>query len=414
MKQKQLSSVKLSIVLFLLLFVVHAVVYMTKNMFSAAMASIVEVGAMTKSQTGLISAVFWLIYGTFQIIGGFAADKYSPFKLVLIGILSGIVSNAVIYCNQSYGVVMTVWCINAALQFGLWPGIFKITTTQIAPAFRQTAIFWVLLSTSTGQAVSLLVASFVSNWVDNFLISAISLGVFLVLWVVIYKLLERKMVEVEVQARDTQAAKDDTDMKSLMQKSGILWVVLISLIATAISTGLKTCAPTMLMESYGDLSAAVANRLSVFLIVFSVLGMVLAGVFRKKVTSNEMQAICTFIFLAMPFVFMACTVGIWNYWLILALLSGAIIFIQAMTPFSNSYSAARFSGYGRSGTISGILNGSAAFGNVIATYVFPAMAEKMPWSYVVLTWGIGCAVIIVIAICLYKKWTLFIHSKGGK
>ncbi len=414
MKQKQLSSIKLSIVLFLLLFVAHAVVYMTKNMFSAAMASIVEVGAMTKLQTGLISAVFWLVYGTFQVIGGFAADKYSPFKLVLIGILSGIVSNTVIYFNQSYGVVMVVWCINAALQFGLWPGIFKITTTQIAPAFRQTAIFWVLLSNSAGQAISLLVASFVPNWMDNFQISAVSLGVFLILWVVVYKTLEKYMVEVEPEQKTEVRAKDPTDMKTLMRKSGILWVVVISLISTAISTGLKTSVPTMLMESYGDLSAAVANRLSVFLILFSVLGMFLAGGFRKKVTANEMQAICIFIFVTLPFLFMACTVGIWNYWIILALLSGAIIFIQAMAPFSNSYSAARFSGYGRGGTISGILNGSAAFGNVIATYVFPAMAEHLPWSAVVLTWGIGSVVIIVIAICLYKKWTLFIHSEGGK
>lgn len=414
MKQKQLASTKLSIALFLLLFVGHAVVYMTKNMFSAAMASIVEVGAMTKSQTGLISAVFWLVYGTFQIIGGFAADKYSPYKLVLIGLLGGIASNAVIYFNQNYGVVMTVWCINAALQFGLWPGIFKITTTQIVPSFRGTAIFWVLLSTSAGQAISLLVASFVSNWVDNFLVSTIAPLVFLVLWVVGYKLLERHMVEVEVQPSGTQAKQADTDMKTLMQKSGVLWVVLISLVATAISTGLKTCAPTMLMESYGELSAAVANRLSIFLILFSVSGMVLAGGFRRKVTANEMQAIAIFIFLALPFLFMACTVGIWNYWLILALLSGAIIFIQAMTPFSNSYSAARFSGYGRSGTIAGILNGSAAFGNVIATYVFPAMAEHLPWSSVVLTWGIGGVVIIAISVCLYKKWTLFIHSVGGK
>ena len=159
MKSKQLTGMKTSVALFLLLFMAHAIVYMTKNMFSAAMASIVEVGAMTKSQTGLINAVFWLIYGTFQVIGGFAADKVSPFKLVLIGIVSGIVSNAVIYMNQSYGVVLVCWSINAALQFGLWPGIFKIVTTQVAPAFRSTAIFWVLMSTSCGQAISLLVAS---------------------------------------------------------------------------------------------------------------------------------------------------------------------------------------------------------------------------------------------------------------
>lgn len=40
--------------LFVFLFLMYAVVYMTKSMFSSAMAVIVEEGVMTKLQTGLI------------------------------------------------------------------------------------------------------------------------------------------------------------------------------------------------------------------------------------------------------------------------------------------------------------------------------------------------------------------------
>ena len=136
MKNKCLKSLKYSVILFVLIFVLNSFVYMTKNMFAAAMASIVEDGVMSKSQTGLISAVFWLVYGIFQFAGGFLSDKFNPYKLVTIGIVGGIIANIIIYFNQSFPVVITVWCINAALQFGLWPGCFKIDSSQISLEFR--------------------------------------------------------------------------------------------------------------------------------------------------------------------------------------------------------------------------------------------------------------------------------------
>ena len=60
-KNKYLESKRLSILLFIFLFLLYAVVYMTKNMFSSAMAIIVEDGFMTKSQTGMINAVYWFV-----------------------------------------------------------------------------------------------------------------------------------------------------------------------------------------------------------------------------------------------------------------------------------------------------------------------------------------------------------------
>ena len=77
MKSKYLESFKKSVILFLALFIMHTVVYMTKNMFSAAMASIEEEGFMTRAETGAINAGFWFVYAISQVIGGFAADKYS-------------------------------------------------------------------------------------------------------------------------------------------------------------------------------------------------------------------------------------------------------------------------------------------------------------------------------------------------
>ena len=125
---KVLDRKDLSLMLFFLLFVLYMVVYMTKCMFSSAMATVVEAGIMTKSQTGAINAAFWLVYAPFQIVGGLAADRYSPSKLIIIGLVGAIVSNIIIYSTESYEIIMAAWIFNAIIQFGLWTSIFKIIT----------------------------------------------------------------------------------------------------------------------------------------------------------------------------------------------------------------------------------------------------------------------------------------------
>ena len=137
-------------VLFLLCFTVYSLVYMTKNIFSSAMASIVEAGIMTKSQTGAISAAYWLAYAPLQVVGGIAADKYSPAKLICIGVGGSALSSLLIYFNQSYPVMMAVWIFNAIVQFGLWPAVFRIVATEINHNYSDKSIFWILFYTSFG------------------------------------------------------------------------------------------------------------------------------------------------------------------------------------------------------------------------------------------------------------------------
>ena len=50
MTRKYIDDYKFSALLFILVFMMYSLVYMTKNCYSAAMASIVDAGIMTKSQ----------------------------------------------------------------------------------------------------------------------------------------------------------------------------------------------------------------------------------------------------------------------------------------------------------------------------------------------------------------------------
>ncbi len=413
MKIKHLESKPLSILLFIIMLLMFSTVYMTKTMFSSAMATIVEEGVMTKSQTGLISGAYWLVYGIFQVFGGFAADKYSPSKLIIIGISGAILTNVIIYLYPVYPVIMGAWMFNAAIQFGVWPSTFKIIFTELKEDFRATAIFWFPFSTSIGLAMSMLVASFVSNWLDNFLVSVISLSAVLIMWIAGYGLISRKMVREGILKTHTSKPEHPThvaDLKFVLLKTGLLAIIIVSFFRTAVDNGIKMLTPVMLMESYTSIPAAIATRMSIILVVFAAIGVFITGFIRKKITTNEAKGSLCLLIPSIPVLVVALFVGKLHYIIILACLSLTVSFTNGMFPLLGSFAAMRFNAYGRGGFVSGIVNATAAAGNIVASYVFARIAEFAPWSSVIFIWIISIVISIILCISILSLWTRFINK----
>ena len=408
-KQKYLKDEKLSAVLFIFLFLLYAVVYMTKNMFTSAMAVIVEEGFMSKSQTGLINAVFWLVYAPFQVVGGYAVDKYSPYKLIMIGLAGATAANIVIYFNQSYYVMMSAWVFNAIIQFGVWPGVFKIVSTQLAPEMRKNAVFWLLFSTSIGLGISMLISSFVTHWQQNFLVSVISLLITFAAYAVLNSFLDKKMVETEpVSCENSKKTESNKQpMLPLMLSSGLIIFLIVSLLRVAIDNGIKMMTPVMLMESYKNLPAAISTRMSSVLIIFSAFGTFVAGFMQRNITRNESKAQIILYTISLLPLGVVCFLGYIHYLWILIALSVSIMLIHGASPFSQSFVALHFEKHGRIGTVSGILNATASVGNVLASYVFAKMSEIMPWRGVTTIWLITIAFCILLCVAVLSRWTRF-------
>ena len=102
-----------------------SIISMTKNCFGSALAAIVSEGIMKKSQTGLISAAFYMAYGPLQPVGGILADKFNPKKLVSLGVAGAAIANTVIFFNHNYYVMLCAWFLNGVSQLALYPGLFK-------------------------------------------------------------------------------------------------------------------------------------------------------------------------------------------------------------------------------------------------------------------------------------------------
>ena len=394
---------------FWFIWVMYAVVYMTKNCFNAALASIVAEGLLSKSQAGVFTSAFYLVYAPLQVVGGLAADRYSPERLIKIGLCGAAISNIIIFFNQNYYVMLAAWIFNGIVQFALWPGVFKIVSSQLVRSDRNMMTFYISFAVSVGLLLSYIVGALITDWRLNFVISAVALLVFAILLELYCRHLNPYMKWDRPEKKEEGKPKADLHMSTvkLFGISGFFAVVVVAFLRAIIDQASKTLAPVILMENYENVSPNVGNFLNLLIIMFGILGIIFVKiVLYPKRTRNELKGFMVLMLLALPFSAILSLVGKVNMILIIlsfgisnALFTGGNLFL---TYYTNC-----FVKYGKSATAAGVINGAAAVGIVVSGYGFLRIAEIWGWQAVAALW-IGIIVVAIILVLtnlqIYKKF----------
>ena len=382
---------------------------MTKNCFNAALASIVAEGLLTKSQTGVFTSAFYLVYAPLQVVGGLAADRYSPERLIKFGLCGAAIANMIIFFNQNYYVMLAAWIFNGIVQFAIWPGVFKIVSSQLVRSDRNMMTFYITFAASFGFLLSYIVGAVITDWRINFVISAVALLFFSVLLGLYCRHLNPLMKWDRPEKKAENGARADVRISTLklFGISGFFVVVVVAFLRCMIDQASKTLAPVMLMECYENISPNTGNFFNLLIVMFGILGTVFVKVvlYPKRVR-NELKGFMVLLLMALPVSVVLLFIGkikmipmILALSVINALITGANLFI--------SYYTNCFVKYGKSATAAGIINGAAAVGIVVAGYGFLRIAELWDWQAVTALW-IGIIVLMIILLCIvlssYKKF----------
>jgi len=404
-----LENKKISRHFFIFLFVMYAIVYMTKNCFSSALAAIVAEGAMTKSQAGIITAAFYVVYTPLQIVGGIFADKYNPERMIKIGLIGSAISNIIIFLTQNFWVMLISWVFNAIIQFPLWPSVFKIMSSQLVRSDRRMMIFYMSFATSFGLLFAYLTAAFITNWKYNFLLSASLLFILATVLHFYYNRIEPSMLkDKEIPLTPQKAASRGSFASTfkLFAASGFIFLVVLTMFRCSLEQGIKALAPTILMESYENVSPTLGNLMGTIIIIMGILGTVLIRALYPKVIRNEYAGYLLLLCLSLPMIVILKYIGSIHLAFAVASMCIATLFLSA-THLLASHCSLYFTKYGKNGTAAGVINSSGSFGIVIYSYGFSKIAEIYNWNVVMdlmIVFALVCITLNVIA-CIF--WNRF-------
>ena len=381
-----LESKKISRHFFVFLWLMYTAVYMTKSSFNGALASIVSEGILTKSQTGFITAMFYAVYAPLQIIGGMIADKRSPELLVKIGLIGAAISNTIIFFNQSYPVMLGAWIFNGMIQFGIWPGIFKIISAQLVRSDRKMMSYYISFPGTIGLMLSYIIAAVVPHWSFSFLISA----VLLLFFAVGLHLYEKHLTPYMKWDRFENVKAENLNMptaygtKGIFLKSGFFFVVVAVLFSMTVNQSKRSLASIMFVETYDSVSPSLGNILTVVLLISGLVGTIIAGKLVKYIKNPLLSSAIIFTVL-LPVLFLCTYVGNISITFMVVLLCITIILESIESLIRTNYTMT-FAKYGKSATAAGILNAAMSLSFMLAAYVIPLLVESFGWRVVIFIW----------------------------
>jgi len=419
-----LDSKKAGTFLFLCCFVSYMFVYLARYNLTAALPLITdaETGILAADKAGLIGTSLMVAYGIGQLINGFIAEKFPPFGLIGFSILLSAAANTAMYfvvtfMNPTLPLLCVFWAINGYSQSFIWPTFMRTMAIVLPEDQRIKYASNMLMSTAFGfivaYGVSSLVLGITGTWEPLFLTAAIIVGAVGAIWLIFTHPLAKKVYTYNREARKEDASpekpsslSDKHKLLPLLLISGVFIILVTNVSFPIVKNGISDWMPTMVKEEFG-MAPAFAVAVSIIIPVVCIPGAALSRILMQKVFHDEMRT-CTFLFalsaLILVFVGFFTLNCLWPTLILLAIASTLMLGVNTMTV---SLVPLRFAKYGKTATVTGIINAVAAASGGVATYITGVFKMNFGWQTTIYILA-GVALLgLAASLAVTRRWIKF-------
>lgn len=379
----------------------YFVSYVTRVNYGAVISEMVAVTGASKASLSIALTGSFITYGAGQVISGFAADRFSPKKLVAAGIAVTAAVNLLLplYFSPVYYAIL--WCVNGFAQAMLWPPIVRLMTENFDDETYKKYSVYVTYGSSFGTAAVYLTSPLLIGWWNYkavFFCSA-SIGVLMIpLWLRFApdgrRIAEKRTVSKKANGKELRKALFAPVMIVLM---------LIIVLQGMLRDGVTTWMPSLIAENF-DVGNRLAILSGVILPVFGVISLQITSFFYRRVFKNPLTCAGT-IFAAgtaaaAALIFAAGK----NVVLTVVLTATLIASMHGVNLIMTCMIPPYFKSFGRVSTVSGILNACTYIGSAISTYGIALLSSNGEWGTTLIVW---CAVSALGTACCFiciKPW----------
>ncbi|MBO5884121.1 MAG: MFS transporter [Clostridia bacterium] len=393
--------------LFLCLFIVYIINVFGKIAFSAVTVELVSDGILTKTQAGLVGAMFWLIYAIGQIFGGVVANKLSPYFMLGFTYIGSVVTNMLMFFSRGFVPMLIIWSVNGFVQFGMWPAILKLLTTEIIPSQRGKATSRISYCYCIGSILSYFLTSLillVFDWKYMFAFCAVANLVSFIYVELVRRKCSPCLEEEATERVSEQKAKPKLTLR-LVLESGLILFCIMMFIRSLHESSVKTWMPTILTETY-NASSSFTLMLSVVLLAVNLFGVTVAFFIHRKARRNEAGTVSILYAITIPLMLLLTGFRGYNIIFTTVIMTVMTLLFYGAGQVIIMLFSSRFQNLGLTATVGGIINSFAAFGNVAASYGGGFVADNFGWDALIWVWFALGAIFVTLSVS-----TIFIYRK---
>lgn len=385
--------------LVLLFSITYMVSYITRINYDAIIAAMVKETGMLKSELSMAITGLFITYGAGQIISGICGDKFDPKRLVMYGLSLSCVMNMIIPFCQNQWQMLVIWSINGLAQAFMWPPIVKLMTTLFTADDYKKACTKVSWGSSFGTILVYLVAPVLIatlTWKSVFWVSSLCAIMMIIIWGKVCPSIKSDSVVVKQE--------EGKEKSKFSIFTPLMIAIMVAIVLQGmLRDGVTTWMPSYISEEY-KLGEEIAILTNVALPIFSILCFQVATyLYRKKITNPLACAALFFLVGALSALALFMSKGTNAAFSVsfAAVLTGCMhgvnLMLICMIP-------AYFEKYGKTSTVSGILNSCTYIGSSSSAYGMALLSENFGWNFTLFSWlGIALLGGIICLICI-RPW----------
>lgn len=377
----------------------YLLVYVARMNLAGALPALTRAFALSDAQAGLIQTVFAIVYAAGQLLNGLLADRVSPRRHVVIGLLLSALFNLLFSFARSYGQMLALWALNGAAQSMLWTPIVRLIAVWFDGKKRQWVSFCMclcfILGHLTAWAVSGLMAAYFS-WRMAFVVPA---GILLATSVFALGMLRDRRHTVGAA---TEAIRP-MPIREMLFGTG-LWLIFLACIATGFARdGVMTWAPTLIGALFSSENAASGVAVSLIIPLINMLGLFLGQALLRRKNSDLRRTICLLLLAA------AACAGVLSALqappaLLFALLLGMVCSLMySVSNMQNVLVPMEYAATGRVSLIAGISDAMLYLGSSLVSVASGALMQSLGQSAVFLSWGLAAVLSAALTWAAKKK-----------
>ena len=379
---------------------IYMVSYITRVNFGAIISEMERATGVGKNLLSLSLTGSFVTYAAGQVISGILVDRFSPKKMISVGLLLTTGMNFLIpLCNSPY-LMLVVWCINGFAQSMMWPPIVKMMTGLFDGEEYRKAAAIVSWGSSVGTMFVYLISPMVILTLD---------------WRWVFFIAGGIAVFTTILWQGFTYAPKHIAVKATKQKGSVgvlftplmLGVMIAIILQGMLKDGVTTWMPSYIMETY-HWSSASSVLTGVVLPIFSILCFQAASSLHRRIFRNPLT--CAGIFFAVGCIssgllYVVSGGNVAFSVLFSALLTGTMHGVNMMLI---SMLPRYFDRYGLTGTASGVLNACTYIGSSLSTYGVAILSQGIGWRATILIWtviaALGAGICILCAKGFHKKF----------
>ena len=408
------KSIKSSVVLIWLCWLVYACSYTGKVNYAANINSIMSFYQVDHSSAGLASTFFFFAYAIGQVVNGLLCKKYNLKWMIFLSLfVSGIV-NLIVGVSDNFTLVQYLWLVNGFTMSILWPSLIRVLSENLRKRDMAKASMLMGTTVATGTfLIYALSALFVkidfklSFYLPSCLFIAVGF-----LWLFTFSGIVKR-ARAESERKETEElAQGPNKAETFNKKLLLLSIVMLAICGVAtnlIKDGLITWVPSILKEQY-EMDDSFSIILTLSLPAVAIFANVFAVKAHNAISDFVLHAAT--LFLGSGIIIGGVIAGLSLNQFALTLVGFAIVcfLISSSNSLITSIFPLFMKGKVNSGLVAGILNGFSYLGSTLSSYGLGVIADNFGWTSVFWLLLAVCALVCVSAV-VYLMFKRIIKKK---